>query len=110
MKELDALMKKLEETGKIKALKMTMAIVPLPKNLKTEEEKQALINEAIKHCFDESILDHEEIMDLFANFAHELALEAIIKELNIKPTKKKDRIPKFLEFLDSIKKEIEAEE
>ncbi len=101
MKELDALIKALEKEGVIESLKLTVSAVPLPPDVKTEEEKQQLVNEAVKEClsgyFDDD--ENEEMFDLFVDYCWKLGLNELVKALNIKPSENTKDFKDFLHEL-----------
>jgi hypothetical protein len=96
MKELDALMKALDEKGIIKAMRMTAKIVPFPESKDTAEKKQALLDEAIKNSLAHHFADDETLGDMFGMFAYELGMNALVKELGIKAPEESPEMGKIL--------------
>jgi len=99
MKEFDALMKALEDEGIVKALQITVSVVPAPKD-KTEEEVAEMRNDAIKNCLMETFATNEKLENLFGEYAVESALRNIIKKLDIKPDREKAK-DMFIDLLIS---------
>lgn len=96
MKELDALMKAIDEKGISKSLRMTAKIVPFPESKDTPEKKQALLDEAIKNSLARHFAEDEKLAELFAEFIYELGMNALVKELDIKAPEKSPEIGKIL--------------
>ena len=96
MKELDALMNALNEKGIVKSMRMTAKVVPFPKDKDTPEQKQAFLDEAIKHSLAHHFADNEDLGELFGAFAYELGMNALIKELDIKAPEESPELGKIL--------------
>lgn len=107
MKEFKALMDALEERNIPEKLKMTVSVVPLPEEV-PEDKKQELINEAIKGCLMVSFDKDEELQDLYFDYITEIGMNAIIKELDIKP-EKIDAKSAILNILEAITKSLKEE-
>ena len=88
MKELDALITALNEKGVIDALKRAIENNLVPKEI---EDKQEATNDAVKACLCEYFMKHKKISDLFIEFSVELGLDALVKELDIKPSTKQNK-------------------
>lgn len=86
MKELDKLIKAMNDKGTIDSLKRAVSRFPVPEE--AGENKQEWVNEAVKHCLCTYFNDHDEMHDLFCEFAFELGLDTLVKKLDIKPSDK----------------------
>ena len=107
MKEFKALMDALEERNIPEKLKMTVSVVPLPECV-PEEEKQEVLNEAIKGCLMTSFNSDKELAHLYFDYINELRLNSIVKELDIKP-EKVDGKSAILSILEAITKSLKEE-
>lgn len=96
MKELDALMKALNEKGISKSLRKTTKLVPFPKETDTPEKKQELLNNAVRGCLAYHIAKNDDLEELFADFSYELAMITLVKELDIKPPEESPELGKIL--------------
>lgn len=83
MKELEALMNALNERCIPEALRMTAKKVLFPKTANTQEEKQKLLNNAVRLVLIYHFGEDENLRHLFSDFAYEFGMYALIKELNI---------------------------
>ena len=107
MKELDELMKALEERKIPKKLKMTVAVTaPMIKG-QTPEETQKIIDECVQVTLYRKFDEDEELGELFMHYAVEVGMEALLKELNIKPeeseeSKVPEDIKKLFNFLRNL--------
>lgn len=107
MKEFKALMDAIKERKIPEKLKMTFSVIPLPDDV-PEEEKQEVLNEAIKGCLMTSFDSDEELQHLYFDYITELGLNSIVKELDIKP-EKVDAKSAILTILDAITKSLKEE-
>ena len=99
MKELDALMKALDEKGISKSLRFTAKLCPFPKHTDTPEKKQELLDKAVKECLLHHIAEDEELRSLYFDFINEVGMKALIEKLDIKAPEESPDIGEFLEKL-----------
>ena len=102
MKELDALIKALEERNVIKSLKITVSMNPIPDEIPNKEE---VMNDAIKACLSQYFAEdnHKDVRKLFINYAGELALNELVKALNIRPEESEKEAKDLLkDFMDAL--------
>lgn len=101
MKEHDELMKALVDKNIIKSIKLTIAVVPLPKDCENPKEK---VDESVKDMLNHTFKTDDDLADKFAAYAVNLALDALVDEFDIQPPEK--RAKNGLEALAMVLDEI----
>lgn len=101
MKELDALMEALKKRDIPKKLQIAAKFFGYPIHAKDDEHAQKITDEAVKNALGRTFGDDDELCELFADYAWEIGMNALIKELNIKVADKgeKSKVPDILKKL-----------